>query len=183
MIRLDAEAIDKALQRAAKGLDKYSWLQTALPRTDVAHDREFQTAFNGFYRVRRDSEWQSAFYGLLERNKAERQSFAEVLRELHAATGRVEASFASKLVATIDPHMPVIDAIVLKHLGLSLPRPGPIETRLEGVVELHDRIRALFCEYLETKAGRQLVTRFVETYPDREISRVKMLDLVLWRSQ
>lgn len=183
VIRLDKEAVEKALQGAAIGLDKYCWLQAALPRTDVAHDREFQTAFNGFYRVRRGSEWQSVFYGLMQRNKSKRQSFAEVLRELHAATGRVEASFASKLVASIDPGMPVIDAIVLKSLGLSLLRRGAIEARLEAIIELHNNLRKIFSDYLETKAGRQLVARFVEVYPDREITRVKMLDLVLWRSQ
>jgi len=183
LIQLDEAAIERALPLAAAGLKKYCWLQAALATTDVARDREFQTAFNAFYRVRRNPAWQSAFYPLLEQNKAKRQSFAEVLRLLHAATGRAEASFASKLVASVDPDMPVIDAFVLKNLGLPLPRPGPIEVRLARIVALHDRIRQIFADYLDSDIGRHLVARFEESYPDRQVTRVKMLDLLLWQAR
>ncbi len=108
MIQLDEAAIEKALPLAAAGLKTNCWLQAALAEADVAHHREFQTRFNAFYRVRRNPAWQSAFYGLLQENKSKRQSFADVLRALHAVTGRAEASFASKLVASVDPDMPVI---------------------------------------------------------------------------
>jgi hypothetical protein len=121
-------------------LEKYCWLQAALSTTDVAHDRAFQTRFNGFYRVRRSADWQSAFYTLLQQEKSESRSFARVLRALHAATGRVEASFASKLAASIDPGKPVIDSFVLKNLGLRLSRAGAVEARLARIVELRDRI-------------------------------------------
>jgi hypothetical protein len=176
-------AIEKALPLAAAGLKKYCWLQTALAEADVAHDREFQTRFNGFYRVRRNAAWQSAFYGLLQKNKSKRQSFADVLYALHAVTGRAEASFASKLVASVNPNMPVIDAFVLKNLGLRLPRVGPIELRLARIVELHDLIRQIFSDYLASDIGRHLVARFEESYPDRHVTRVKMLDLVLWKAR
>lgn len=183
MIRLDKAAIDRTLPLVAAGLEKYCSLQTALATTDVAQDRAFQTRFNAFYRVRRDSAWQSAFYHLLQLSKSNRQSFADALRALHAATGRVEGSFASKLVASVDPDMPVIDAFVLKNLGLRLPRAGPVETRLARTIELHDRIRRIFSDYLDADAGRYLVARFEESYPGRRITRVKMLDLILWKAR
>jgi hypothetical protein len=44
--------------------------------------------------------------------------------ELHRTTGRCEASFASKLSATIGPTMPVIDSVVLRNLNLRLPPSG-----------------------------------------------------------
>ena len=183
MIQLDQAAIEQALPLAAAGLEKYCWLQATLATTDVAHDREFQTKFNGLYRVRRNSAWQSAFYSLLQHNKSTRQSFADVLRALHTATGSAEASFASKLVASVDPDMPVIDSFVLKNLGLRLPRTGPIELRLARIVELHDRIRRIFSDYLDSDMGRHLVARFEESYPDRDVRRVKMLDLILWKAR
>ncbi|MDP9282008.1 MAG: hypothetical protein M3P38_07915 [Chloroflexota bacterium] len=183
MIRLDESAIENALPLAAVGLTKYCWLQAALVESDVTHDREFQRRFNAFYRVRRNSAWQSAFYGLLEENKSKHQSFADVLRALHAVTGRVEASFASKLVASVAPDVPVIDAFVLKNLGLRLPPAGPIVIRLARIVELHDLIGQIFSDYLDTDSGRYLVTRFEESYPDRHVTRVKMLDLVLWQAR
>jgi hypothetical protein len=65
--------------------------------------------------------WQEVFYGLMARAKHQDLPFHEVLHALHDATGRHEASFASKLVATFDPSKPVIDAVVLKNVGLRLP--------------------------------------------------------------
>lgn len=183
MIQLGEAAIERALPRVATGLEKYCWLQAALAKRDVARDREFQTRFNAFYRVRRNSAWQAHFYSLLQQSKSEPQSFADILRALHAATGRVEASFASKLVASVDPNMPVIDAFVLKSLNLWLPRPAPIEMRLARIVELHERLRGIFSDYLDSDMGRHVVARFEESYPDCQVTRVKMLDLVLWQAR
>jgi len=183
MIQLDRPAIETALPLVAKGLTQYCWLQAALPTTNVASDRTFQTAFNGFYRVRRNREWQTAFYRLLEEQKSRRPPFAEVLEALHITTGKVEASFASKLVASVDPDKPVIDDFVLQNLGLRLLRTGPADRRRARAVEIHDRIGQVFADYLETDIGRHLISRFEQSYPNRQLTRIKMLDLVLWQAR
>jgi hypothetical protein len=79
--------------------------------------------------------------------------------------------------------VPVIDAFVLKNLGLRLPPAGPLVIRLARIVELHDLIGQISSDYLDTDSGRYLVTRFEESYPDRHVTRVKMLDLVLWQAR
>jgi hypothetical protein len=183
LVRLDKVAIDQALPRVAEGLRKYCALQATLATTDVAHDRGYQTAFNAFYRVRRGAAWRSAFFALLQQEKSRRQPFAKVLRALHAATGRVEASFASKLAATVDPDKPVIDSFVLKNVGLRLPPPGAIDVRLKKVEELHERLGSEYAEFLDAETGRYLVERFEASYPARPVTRVKMLDLVLWQTR
>ena len=180
-LRLDDVALERALPLVAVGLEKYCRLRETVQQTDVSRDREFQRRFNGFYRVRRNASWQAVFYGLLEQQKAQRDSFATLLRQLHAGTGRIEASFASKLTATVDPREPVIDAIVLQNLGLRLKATGQVETRLASIVAIHDQIAALYSGYLATAAGGQLVKRFTDSYPNRNLTPVKMLDLVLWQ--
>jgi hypothetical protein len=77
----------------------------------------------------------------------------------------------------------VIDAFVLENLGLRLPRAGPIEMRLARIVERHDLIQRIFSDYLDSDMGRHLVARFEKSYPDRQVTRVKMLDLVLWKAR
>jgi hypothetical protein len=180
-LRLDDVALERALPLVAVGLEKYPRLRETVQQTDVSRDREFQRRFNGFYRVRRNASWQTVFYGLLEQQKARRDSFSTVLRQLHAGTGRIEASFASKLTATVDPGGPVIDAIVLQNLGLRLKATGQVETRLASILAVHDQIAALYSEYLATAAGERLVKRFTDSYPNRDLTPVKMLDLVLWQ--
>ena len=182
-IRLDKAAIEQALPLVSVGLKKSCQIQADLLTTDVARDRAFQTRFNGFYRIRRNTEWQSAFYALLQRQKSEPQSFEGVLSALHVATGRVEASFASKLVASITRDQPVIDAFVLKNLGLRLSPVGSAQLRRARVVAAHDRIGRIFADYLATELGRHLIMRFEECYPDRHLTPVKMLDLILWQAR
>lgn len=57
----------------------------------------------------------------MERMKKVNVSFEEVLQYLYSDLGRVEPSFSSKLVATIDDSKPVWDVHVLNNLGLKQP--------------------------------------------------------------
>jgi hypothetical protein len=64
------------------------------------------------------------FFALLESSKLNGIGFPEALREIHHRCGMVEASFASKLVATLDPSKPVIDKFVLEYFAMRLPTTG-----------------------------------------------------------
>ena len=116
MFEMSEATIEAAMPRISSGLEKYFSLQTAFPKTDVTKDREFKRNFNGFYRVRRGADWQRSFYDLLEQQKKCPQSFVDVLTALHSRTGRVEASFVSKLIATANPDQSVIDNFLLMQL-------------------------------------------------------------------
>ena len=181
-IQLRRDEVDRALRKVGPGLAKYCWLQAELRQRDIANDAEFQRRFNGFYRVRRNHEWRQMFFRLLERSKAGPRSFDSTLRALQKQTGHVEASFASKLVATIDPLQPVIDAVVLKNVGLRLPA-ATASRRLERTVELHDALSTLYSDFLGTDSGQFVVARFDATYPKVGVTNVKKPDLVLWQAR
>lgn len=181
-ITLTSAEIDAALPMIKKGLGHYLWLQAKRDACDLRADPEYRRKFNGFYKVRRGPAWQDRFYDLLERAKGTKPSFAEVLGALREATWRWEASFASKLVATVDPEQPVIDSVVLKNLGLKLPAHGS-PNRAERTAHLHRTLVTFFSEFLPTENGRYLVRRFREAYPDADITETKMLDFVLWKTK
>lgn len=181
-IVLSDAQIEDSLSRVGRGLEKYLGIQARLRECDVRVDIEFRRWFNGFYRVRRGAAWQDAFFGLLEHAKARPTTFAETLGALHRATGRWEASFASKLLATVDPDMPVIDSVVLQNLGLRLPAPTAVD-RAAGIEAVHRALATHFGEFLPTKEGRYLVARFREEYPSAVITETKMLDFVLWQTR
>lgn len=180
-ISITASARDAALGKLERGLASYSWLQAELHKRNVEADREFQKKFGGFYRVRRNAQWRGAFFGILERAKTSPLTFGQALRRIHEATGRVEASFASKLVASIDPDQPVIDSIVVGNLGLKLPK-AHAPNRLQDLEDVHRQMAFAYKAYLDSREGRRLVEAFRRRYPDPNLSAVKMVDLVLWKT-
>ena len=97
-------------------LEEYDWLQERLPEIDVAEDKCFRSRFMLFYKcyvgrgVIDDRPFQDAYFGILESEKDNCSvSFAEVLKALPLSGGKVQFSFASKLVATVNPNNPVYD--------------------------------------------------------------------------
>jgi hypothetical protein len=105
-----------------------------------------------------------------------------VLHGLHETTGRWEASFASKLLATADPTAPVIDSVVLKNVGLRLPT-STSRDRGTRIVAVHRTLGAMLQEFLTTRNGVYLLERFRAAYPHADITAMKMLDLVLWQTR
>ncbi len=185
MIQLNPEQIDAALQKTElkSGLEKYLWIQTQAEGPDEFWmSAEFRKKFNGFYRVRRSEEWQQHFYGLMAHARQDGLGFADILRRLYQATSQHEASFASKLYATLNPGAPVIDAVVLHNLQIK----GPLATdshQGSEWVKLHTSLTLQFEQYMKTANGRYLVNRFRKLYPEAKVTEMKMLDLVLWQTR
>ena len=180
MLKITEKEIDRALPEVEEGLAKYQWLQENLYNTDVSTDRAYQRRFNHFYRVRRSPEWQLVFFELLEETKSNPISFSEALEALQNTTGRLEASFGSKLVATVDPELPIIDHFVLKNCGLRLPYSGT-KDRMLKIVAVYKALSEQLTEILSGDCGDYLVSRFSSEYPDARVTKIKMLDLVLWK--
>lgn len=68
-------AIQSSLVRAW-GLEGYARIQRTVRETDVSSDADFQRFYNRFYRVRRNAEWQSSYYAIMEREKATHYSLS-----------------------------------------------------------------------------------------------------------
>jgi hypothetical protein len=156
------------------------WIQAHVHTCDVSVEREFQRRFTGFYRVRRNDTWRRAYFGLLEASKQGGVSFRCALTSLLEDTHQIEASFASKLVATIDDSQPVIDSVVLKHVGLRLP-PASTPERISRVVDVFESLSHWYQEQLCHPRGIATVRLFREAYPAAHVSDLKALDLVLWQ--
>jgi hypothetical protein len=177
---LTESQIETALERVAPGLEKYLWIQSRVHECNVTRNADFQRRFNGFYRIRRGEEWRQKFYALFEASKRETATFAAVLQALHDDLGRIEASFSSKLVATLDPTKPVIDRFVLENFGLRLPWPYE-DDRLRKTIDIHKVLVRKYEELLASPTGRGIVAHFDRAYPRAGVSDLKKVDLVLWQ--
>lgn len=180
MLHLTDEQIDAALTKVPPGLAKYQWIQHRVWSCDVRHDTTFQRKFKGFYRVRRGDAWCGHYFALLEEAKARSVPFERALHTLHETSGRLEASFASKLVATIDPSLPVVDRFVLENMGLRLPYQYA-KDREARTVRLYEALRGRYDELARSATGRRIVERYDHAFPEAGVSTLKKIDLVLWQ--
>ena len=179
-MRLDAKILLEAQLARSLGLDSYEEIMTVAPVTDVSLSSEFQRKFNAYYRVRRNEEWRKSFYSLFERAKKEHYSFVDVIGLLFVETGNVEASFSSKMIATIDDSKPIWDQYVLMNLGLELKGKTPRE-RVINAAELYRRIEDWYMEYLLTDEAKENIAVFNRMLPDYTwVSDVKKIDCLLW---
>ncbi len=184
IISLSKQQIDTAMLKIKVGLEKYLWIQNEVNKRDVSLNKDFQKKFNAFYKITpfRDNEWQKVFYEIMQSSKGKEVSFNAVLTNLHSKVGRIEASFASKLVATLSPQKPVIDKIVFGNLGLKLPAASKKGRNLI-IIEQYNCLIKEFSNFLQTQNGVYLVQRFKEAYPEAKITETKMLDLILWQTR
>lgn len=176
----------------AKALVEYTGLKRY--RAIMAFDGDvsdkangFQKLFNGYYNIRRPAEWREKNNALFqEMRAAEKVDFSLIVSRLHEMTRKVEPSFASKMLATIDDAAPVWDRRVisaLKHYDPKLPvvptefAGGQIERGIAGYQALQEACRDLLAEPI----GKRCIEQFDCYLSDYSaISNMKKLDVVLW---
>jgi len=179
-INLTIEKIENALPNIRIGLEKYLLIQKMVEQFEFYNDPLFRRKFNGFYRMRRGGEFQNQFFLIFDSGNID---FEYVLQRIFNFSGRYEASFASKLIATIDPGFPVIDKHVLNNLNLSRPQPKDLD-KLNSWLNIYNRLISEFTTYLTSETGLYLLRRFDEMYPYASgIDPIKKLDFILWQSR
>ncbi len=136
---VNASALFEAVIAKQMKLDYYEKIIKTLRTTDVSKNEDFQKTYNTFYVVRRNTEFRKAYYSKMESIKNTGADFEDILRYLYGVKGSVEASFASKMAATVNPNLPIWDSIVMKHLGLKLTGKTR-EEKLDNAVKIYDQI-------------------------------------------
>lgn len=181
-----AEGVEKVLGKlTVSKLSTYDYLQNYLLLTNVTSDISYQTKFKGFYGAgpMPNDRWQQ-FFSILESEKWNKAiAFSQVLERVHTEYGSVEASFSSKIVATINPEMPVWDSKVLSNLNLDPPRQNmETERRMNRIVDLYAYIQQLSSEVIRSSEFENWRRRFDGTFPQfNHFTDVKKLDLFLWQ--
>jgi hypothetical protein len=174
--------IRAAVERSRKGVQQYLAIMDALPTVNVATDRDFQRQYNTFYRVRqKPARWYSTYFHYLQACKSEPATFEQVLDYLHSQLSSYEASFASKLAATLNPREPIWDKFVLQNTGHRSP-PYGCEDRLARIKAVYASLRTWYANKLAAEDGRLIVAVFNEMVPEHNrISDLKKVDFVLWQ--
>ncbi len=181
-INITQTQIQNALPKIEKGLSQYCWLQNYYKTHNISKDIIFQTKFNAFYRVRRNELWRNEYYNLFERSKSSSIFFENILNNIYDFSHRIEASFTSKLLATIQPDFPILDKFVLENTNLSLPKTYE-KNRLEKTIVVYNKLVKQFNDFCATDDAQYLFKTFCAYYPNVKISKTKMIDFILWQTR
>lgn len=181
---MSPEDIQRAVEKARKGIAQYAHLMDAFPQCDVSGDSDFQRKYNAFYRVqRRQESWYKSYYALMQRSKGSTPTFDGVLDAIFQETGRYEPSFASKLVATLDPSKPVWDVHVLANTGHTPPSYSH-SAKISMAKVAYESIAKWYAEFLKSPDGKLCVSEFNRLVPERmDFTALKKVDFILWQTR
>lgn len=172
-------------QNIKTGLQKYEKIMELFHSVDVSVDEEFQRTFNGFYRVRRRKpEFYQALYSFLESHKRKTVNFREILSYFYERFGKIEASFSSKILATLNSDMPIWDSEVLKRLKIKTPAYTLSHTeRFEQTVEKYNQITLWYRNFMNSVEAKNMIEAFDTQIEMTDITPTKKIDFILWQTR
>ncbi len=176
------------------GLDIYEELINNIDPSD----KEWQKNFKKYYGVmKRDEKWQEAFFDVFKEfserkneNAKRKQSdlLCEVLTRVKDKlnksgtrnTSSVEASFCSKMLATIYPDKyPIIDTNVFSKMNFKLKRNGKPEDRIRADVEEYSKLCERYFDFITNhkEEMQQIRLLFEKILPEcKGYSDIKIID-------
>ena len=102
----------------------------------------------------------------------------------HAGRQQVEPSFSSKLIATINPELPVYDDLVVKNLDLGELGTRRGIKRIEKAEEIYCELRAKTYAITQLPFFDNLTCRFDRKFPRcTHFTDIKKLDFFLWQAR
>lgn len=175
------------------GLETYKYIINNYKNIDLSSNskeaKEFRTKFKGYYRVRRNDEWSKLYFDYFEINKGNIDiTFNKIIdycfNNMKTNKGNinpVEASFSSKMLATIRPEKPILDSQVLANMGLKIPDSLKGGAKLKKAKEVYAEIEKRYIAYLDIPESEKVVSIFNEMFPDyTDLNKTKKIDFFMW---
>ena len=183
--RWPADAFLKAL---CEKIDLESYCKImAVIKSAERDTANFEKLFNRYYNVRRSESWRREYYSIFEDAlRRDAVTFEQILRELYGRTNRIESSFSSKMLATIDDSKPIWDRRVISAIKKIDPTTPAMLTcaigrNVERAIEGYRILEDVCGELLHGSFGRDCVVCFDSLFDQyADISDMKKLDNVLW---
>ena len=180
MVEIDGEnALWFAMEKGL-GLQRYRYIMEHVLDVDVSKNEDFKRMFNGFYGIRRGKSWRDRYYQVFEQMKKEREhiTFKDIFNRISDQS--LEASFSSKMLATLNSQKPIWDSRVLHFLKLQPTGVTKVE-RIESIIKIYTEIEAWYKNYLSTEDARNNLILFDRTFPEYSwISATKKIDFMIW---
>lgn len=173
-------AIKKALS-----LDKYISIREIVDKNDIEEISNidgFQKTFNYFFKVRKDDEWRKKFYNYFKDVVHNKDiTFKEIL--LHISYEKnIETSFSSKMLASINPEMPIWDKYVKKYFNIVVNR-NDLNYGIDYMVKKYEELIEKVKEELAKPEIKEAIDEFKKEFGEYNLTDVKILDFIIWSNR
>ena len=167
-------------ERIRIGLRKYKEIMDFFLEVNASENIDFQKKYKGFYRMRfLENDFIDIYFSFLEEHKTIniKPTFHNTLEYFFKKFNRVECSFISKLLATLDQNLPIWDSNVLRILSIK----KPLKDKLNESVVIYNNLVEWNNDFISSEEGCKWVKFFNEEYTNSNITPIKKIDLILWK--
>ena len=186
MVLNPATVIEDSLE-LAYNLKTYIYISEEVHKNNFVASEKFKKAYNGFYRVRQKKQiWYDCYFSLMEQQASKHASFEDLLWEMFQVNHSIEVSFVSKLMATVDPNLPIWDQYVIRNLGYEKlwqhSATASTEQRIDIAVKIYEAIKQCYKSYIDSEEGKACIQAFDQALPryTDKLTAVKKIDYLLW---
>lgn len=134
-------------------IDIYAQIMNKVQTVNVSVDHNFKDTFCEYYGLNgfTDLSFQNDFFNYMQQIKSKNPlpSYRDVMEQLWKQTGRVDYSFSSKLLHTLNPNSPILDRHVLRLLGFEKKGSGKPESRIDYYSDVYETVKAEYAQITE----------------------------------
>jgi len=185
VLQIPNSSVVCSLKKISAGLNKYLNITNTFNPVNISNNQGFQSVYVSFYRMHKNrfpNQPQSltAYFSYLQAGKNSVPTLTATLNYLQRHTNRIETSFASKLLHTLNPNLPILDRKsvgVFNKIGLKMPTGS-----IPSAVNLYNLFEQWYQQFIPSQLGQRWISMFNQAYPHAVgISDLKKIDFILWK--
>lgn len=166
----------------------YLFLKKEYEKGLIKENKIFQFVFRSFYRLDNaglSNELKNHYFKLLSDKNVDLEEILKELYNIEILRGgkiynTVQFSFATKLLHTIDNHLPIFDAEVSRVLKIGTSGVG--KEKIKSCLETYKKLNKLYGILVEDKKILMLIQKFKNKFnlKDKDMTNEKILDFIVW---
>ena len=152
---------------------------TIKPFTRCAYENYY-----GMVQAHLKKEWRDKYFEYADKclGNNKKPTFSEAMKEIGKyGDGKMQPSFVSKLVHSINKTEPIYDSKVKIFLEKEEPQGDSVEERIKSAIRIYEEIGQFYKNDDNAVLRKQMMTVFDEKYPwAKGISETKKIDFIIW---
>jgi hypothetical protein len=173
--------VKSAVKKVKNVLGPYVQMMTLFPQVDVSKDALFQRKLKSVNKFMFLEEgFVSDYFDFLQKHKNDSLDFIDTLKYFREKHGKYFYSYVSKILAIIDPTLPVWDSTVRSVFGFKNPDElSSDDKRIKKAKFIYGTLLEWYKNFLASEQGLKWIGFFDEVYPDSNITAIKKINLIL----